>query len=117
MGTMLIGGSCFFIIEFIIQDKINFFQRLLPPISMAVLFLCWLGQTYVNSIAVYLRAHKKEPLMQLSFYSAIYVAIGTWLSARYLQPSLLFVGFFSSYFWGIPIVLRIFWKQKKEHTL
>ena len=117
MGTMLIGGISFFILEFFLIDKIDFFQRFLPPISMMILFLCWLGQAYVNSIAVYLRAHKKEPLMQLSFYSAIYVAIGTWLSARYLQPQLLFVGFFSSYLWGIPIVLRIFWKQKKEHTL
>lgn len=117
MGTMLIGGSFFFIIEFILQDKVDFFKRLLPPISMAILFFCWIGQAYVNGLAVYLRAHKKEPLMQLSFYSAIYVAVGTVLSAQYLQSEFLFIGFFTSYIWGIPMVVRIFYKQKKEHNL
>jgi hypothetical protein len=83
---------------------------------MILLFFCWLGQTYINSIAIYLRAHKKEPLMSVSFYSAIYVSISTFLCAKYLPLDLLFLGFLTNFIWEIPIVRHILAKQKRKHV-
>lgn len=92
-----------------------FFQRVLPLTSMVILFLCWLCQAWVNSIAVYLRGHKEEPLMKLSAFSAVYVAATTFFCARYLAEDWLFAGFFSSYLWGIPLIYRIYAKFKARH--
>ena len=69
--TMLVGGCMFFVLYFIFSDKVMFFQRLLSLSGLVILFLCWIFQLLINGLAVYLRAHKKEPLMMISFVSAI----------------------------------------------
>lgn len=114
--TMLSGGCLFFILYFLYSD-IRIFQRMLPPVCMVILFLCWLCQVWVNGIAVYLRGHKEEPLMKLSMVSAVYVAITTYLCARLLAPEWLFLGFFSSYLWGMPLVYRVYMGYKKRHSV
>lgn len=114
-GTMLFGGSLFLIIESIFSNKYDFFSRILDIQSMFILFLCWLFQTVINTLAVYLRSHKKEPLMPLSLISAFYVVITTFLCARYLSEQWLFLGFLSSYIYGIPVCFYIFNKQRQAH--
>lgn len=66
---------------------------------------------------MYLRGHKQEPLMALSLVSALYVALTTILCAQYLPKEYLFVGFLSSYLWGIPIVYRIYRRYKQGHCI
>ena len=83
---------------------------------MLILFFCWLCQLYVNDVALYLRAHKREPLMILSVLSAVYVAVTTYLCAEYLSEEWLFLGFLTSYLWGIPVVIKILNDQKREHV-
>lgn len=117
MITMFVGGIIYFILYFVFVDKFMFFGRLLGPLSMLLLFACWILQLFINCLAVYLRAHKKEPLMLISSISALYVAITTYLCARYLADEYLFLGFFSSYIWGTPIVIYIWKAQKKLHYL
>lgn len=116
LATMIAGGCLFFIFYFLCSDM-KIFRRMLPSAGMAILFLCWLCQVWVNSIAVYLRGHKEEPLMKLSALSAAYVAFTTYLCARLLAPEWLFLGFFSSYIWGIPCVYRIYAGYKKRHAV
>jgi hypothetical protein len=113
--TMFLGGTVYFFLYFWMVDKIFFFKRLLGPLGMSILFTCWLLQLYINDLAVYLRSHKKEPLMLLSAVSAIYVAVTTYFCAYYLNEEMLFGGFLSSYFWGLPIVVMIWRKQKQAH--
>lgn len=115
MGTMLLGSSVFFGIYFVMYDNIDIFHRFLGAKSMLILFSCWLCQLYVNAVALYLRAHKQEPLMFLSVISALYVAFTTYLCAEYLSEDWIFLGFLTSYIWGIPIVTGIVKRQKREH--
>ena len=103
IATFLSGSVIFFVARNIFAD-IGIFQRILPFEAMLCLCVCWVCQTWVNSVAMYLRGHKKEPLMMLSLVSALYVALTTFLCAQYLPREYLFVGFFSSYLWGMPIV-------------
>lgn len=117
MSTMLFGGIVFFIFYICLQNRFFFFKRILDIESMLLLFVCWIGQTYVNSIAVYLRAHKKEPLMLVSLFSAIYISISTFLCARFLSERFLFLGFLTSFVFVIPVVRYIFIKQKRIHEL
>jgi hypothetical protein len=77
--------------------------------------MSWLCQVLVNSLAIYLRAHKKEPMMTLSAVSAVYVFGTTYLCAKYLSEEWLFLGMLSSYVWGIPIIMNMIKKQRREH--
>lgn len=114
VGTMVIGGGIYFLLYFTLVDEFHFFQRVLPPLTMAMLYISWIIQSWVNGIAFYLRAHKKEPLMQISVISGIWVSITTYLCAKFLPAEYLFLGFLSQY-WGVFVVYRIYKKQQAFH--
>lgn len=117
MFVMALGGIAYFIAYYLLHDKFFFFDRILQPVSMFMLFLSWMFQLWVGCIAVYLRAHKKEPLMQISFFSGIWVAVTTLFCAKFLAPEYMFLGFLSQYIYGIPIVYHIYIKQKRAHRM
>lgn len=117
MGTMVLGGIGYFILYYLLKDKMTFFQRVLDPFNMGILYISWILETWVGSIASYLRAHKKEPLMPISALSGIYVAITTWLCAKYLSPEYLFMGFLTQFVFVIPVVYHIYKKQKEDHII
>ena len=110
------GGALYFILYFFLLDKFYFFERVLPPLTMGMLYISWILQSWINSIALYLRAHKREPLMLISVISGIWVTVTTYLCARFLSAEYLFVGFLSQY-WAIIVVYKIYKKQKQEHLL
>ena len=116
LAMMVLGGAVYGIMWCVFGGH-TIFHRLLPHLEMFVLFICWLCQSWVNALAVYLRGHKQEPLMKLSAVSAVYVAFSTYICAVYLPREWLFMGFASSYVWGMPIVYRIFQKCRKGHVL
>ena len=113
--TMLIGGSCFFVLWYFLAAKVWLFHRILSWQSMLMLFMCWLCQIYINALALYLRSHKKEPMMPISLFSAFYVSITTLLCAVYLPEDYLFLGFLSSYIYGVPVTYYLYKKQKLQH--
>lgn len=115
--TMIFGILGYFSAYFILKDSFQFFTRVLELKSMGLLGLCWLMQTYVNGLAIYLRSHKKEPMMPVSLFSAFYVALTTYICANYLSEEFLFLGLFSSYFYGIPVALYLYRLQKRQHGI
>ena len=112
--TIILGGLIYFILYFVLHDRIYFFNRVLPPLAMAMLYVSWVFQAWVNSVACYLRAHKKEPMMVISMISGLWVLVITYLCARFLPPDYLFLGFLSQY-WSVIVVYRLFKKQQLEH--
>ena len=115
--TMILGICGYCSIYLLLNDSVHFFDRVLGLKSMVLLGLCWLMQTYINGLAVYLRSHKKEPMMPVSLFSAFYVAITTYLCASFLSVDYLFLGFFSSYLYGVPVTYWLYRKQKIEHKI
>ena len=112
--TMIVGGGVYFILYLFLNDKISFFYRVLPNCAMIMLYISWIIQSWISGVAYYLRAHKREPLMKISIVSAIWVAITTYLCARFLPPEYMFAGFLSQY-WVVIVVYKILKKQQKEH--
>lgn len=116
-GTYLLGVSAAFLLLYIlpiyfpIATKIT--GRFLPVTPLIMLASCWFLQLIMSTLAVYLRAHKEEPLVIPSIVSAVVIAIGTVLSAYFLSPDLFFTGFGSSYIFGLPWVLIIFYTKRK----
>ncbi len=90
-------------------------DRFVDIYSMYFLGVGWFCQIIVNGIAIYLRAHKEEPLAIPSLLSSIYVLITTFLCAKYLEPQYFFLGYLSHYIWGMPWLLFLFRKKREDH--
>ena len=116
MGTMAAGGIAFFLIAFIFYSKFSFFQRIMDPKGMFILFIAWLLQVAINAMAIYLRAHKKEPLVRISCINAVVVVTGTFICAKYLSESYLFGGFLLGSMIQLSVVYMIFCQFRKAHV-
>lgn len=115
MLTMIAGGIVFDGVYFLFSDKFIFFQRTLNFTGMNILYLSWIGGVIINAYAIYLRSHKKEPLMLYSIANGGYVLISTIACAVWLSSDYFFIGFLSSMVGGIPFVWWIYHNQKKAH--
>jgi len=115
--TFIIGAACVFSLFAFAHSRFELVERFVSPLSMLFLACGWGLQVIVNGLAIYLRAHKEEPLVIPSVASAIYIVIVTYLSAMFLAPDYFFLGFFSSYLWGLPWIVWIFNKKRKEGHL
>jgi O-antigen/teichoic acid export membrane protein len=112
---------CFYITIYFFKDfwiipKI--IPRFLDNISIIILFTCYFIQQIINSLALYLRGHKKEPFVIPSIVSAIWTLMFTLIIGNFLPPSFFFLGLLSSYAWGLPLALILFYSFKKKwHSL
>ncbi len=113
-GTFFFGAVCAFSLLGAARGHFAFADRFLDLVPMLFLAAGWGLQVVVNGLAIYLRAHKEEPLVVPSVVSAVYIIAATWLSAVFLSPDYFFLGFFSSYLWGLPWVVQIFNKKRRE---
>jgi len=113
--TYILGIITLFIVVIYFKDILPFANRLVSVFPLSIISTGWLLQIVIYGLAIYMRAHKEEPLMLLSFLSGVYIAISTLLIAIYLPFEYFFIGFLSSYVWGMPLVLKIFSRYKKEN--
>ncbi len=111
--TFLIGTITVFFLIFLLKGKVTIIDRFVSNTSMSLLAAAWFFQTIINACAIYLRAHKEEPLVILSAVIAVYVVITTFLCAKYLSPDYFFLGYLSSYLFAVPWVLYIFYNKRR----
>lgn len=116
-ATFLAGAACVFALMSFARGRFDLVERFVSPVSMLFLAGGWWLQVIVNGLAVYLRAHKEEPLVAPSVVSAAYIAVVTYFSALFLSPDYFFLGFFTSYLWGLPWIVWIFGKKRREGHL
>lgn len=106
--TYLMGISVLFLAVTVFKAYIPFVDRLISVETLALISFAWLIQVVINALAIYMRAHKEEPLVFASAVNAVYISGLTWLIALYLPFDYFFLGFFSSFLWVIPVVLIVF---------
>lgn len=111
--TYLVGMLALYVVVVFLRDHIPIAGRLVSSDALVTLALGWFFQLLINALAIYMRAHKEEPLVLVSFLSGIYVAGTTLLIATYLPVKYFFSGFLSAYFWIIPWVVLMFMKYKR----
>lgn len=112
--TYILGIIIFFIIITVFKEYVPFEERLVSPFSLMIISTGWLLQIITNSLALYMRAHKEEPLVIPSFLSGIYISLVTLVIAIYLPFDYFFLGFLSSFVWVMPWVILIFRTYKGE---
>lgn len=113
-GTYVAGAVVVFALILLLEGRYEIVSRLADPLSMLILAVIWFLQIIVNGLAVYLRAHKREPLVLPSVVSAIYILVTTILCANYLPQRYFFLGWLSGCMWGVPWIVYIFCTKKRE---
>ena len=116
IATYCLGIISLFILILFLGQSLPFADRLVSPFALVIIAIGWLMQIVINSLAIYIRAHKEEPFAIPSFLSAIYITSTTWLIALYLPFEYFFIPFLSSYFLGIPWAIMLFRKYKKRYS-
>jgi hypothetical protein len=117
IGTYVLGIGFLLIIVYCLRghwllfDKLT--ERFLGLIPIIMLCCGWFFQIIINGIAVYLRAHKKEPLVVVSMANGVFIVITTYLCAHFLSTQWFFSGFVVSYIFILPWVLKIQKNSKK----
>ena len=113
IASYIVGTVTLFIIVTTFKEYLPFEERLVSISSLGIITTGWLLQVIISGYAVYMRAHKDEPLMFLSFISGVYISLTTLLIAIYLPFEYFFLGFLSSYLWSMPWTIIIFKKYIK----
>jgi O-antigen/teichoic acid export membrane protein len=118
--TMSIAGTCalgvFGLIYGLQVARSPFADRILPLLPFTILLSQKVLNLAVVAMAVYIRAHKSEPLMLQSLISAVLVGSSTWILGGYYGPTGAAIGFLSiTLLWGIPSCYYVFQRQRLEY--
>lgn len=113
--TFLVGLSIIFLIIYLFKGKLSIIERFVDVTSMFILGMSWFMQNIINSLAVYLRAHKEEPFVLSSLFLAIYISITTLLCVKYLSLGFLFLGYLTSNILILPWVVNLLRNRRKKH--
>jgi hypothetical protein len=104
--TLLLG------VLFINSTDASYKQRIVTPVA----FLFLLGRMLVDCVfyflTVYLRAHKREPLMVVTVLNGILLGASTWIFGRYWGSLGIAVGNFAVVVMILPLVIFIFWQKR-----
>jgi hypothetical protein len=111
--TFLMGAAAFFVFFHLFIGRLFILGRFADETSLIILSASWFFQTIINALAVYLRAHKEEPLVLPSFLSAVWVVISTVLCVIYLPTKFYFLGFLTSYVWSLPWIVIMFLRKQR----
>jgi hypothetical protein len=113
LGTYIIEAAVAIALLMAFKGRLHIVDRFLDLFSMAVLAVSMLIQLYLHSIAIYLRAHKEEPLVWPTVAAGIYVFGTTLVCAIFLPLQYFFLGLFTQYIWLIPLASLIFVRKKE----
>ena len=116
IGTYLLGVITFCFGYFVIQNSVFYevTDRLLPLLGIGILFASWLLQIPVYTMAMSLRAHKKEPYTLLSVLGSVVVLTLTLILVNYFPVKFIFSGLLISIILTIPFAILIYRKKKHE---
>jgi hypothetical protein len=100
--TYLFGVAAFFILISLFGKVLGISDRFVGTQSLLIIAIAWLLQMIVSAWAVYIRAHKQEPLVRASLAWAVYTSLTTLALAAYWPSGYYFLGFLSGYILVLP---------------
>jgi len=89
-------------------------KRFLPMLPITILMLAQLIVVIAVPFAIYLRAHKKEPLLFISVIGGILLSASTLILGKYYSAIGIAAGYFSIYSFLIPITFIIWYRCKMQ---
>ena len=117
-STLLLadGATTFFVVLLFVSFRFpQFATRVLPPWVFALLLLTTIMNHIVFSEALYLRAHKREPLLVQTIVAAILLSFSTFLLGKYYGANAVTIGYFLvGVLFGLPSATYIFITKRRE---
>ncbi|MDF2553887.1 MAG: polysaccharide biosynthesis protein [Chryseobacterium sp.] len=112
----IVGIFSFVVAFFCLQHfDIEYYRRFLPLSLIIILSFGYVINQIISSLAIYLRSHKKEPLLQYSIVSAILICSSTLFMGKYFGVNGIVYGFtIIIAIICLPWSLYIFLSKKKE---
>lgn len=111
------ASGIFFIIYMVKTWGIFLSDRFLSLTTVAVFLASFVLQAFVSSLAVYMRAHKVEPMMIPSLVCAIMVGFSTWYLGRRYGPLGAAWGYLAiGVFFSVPSCLYVYHKLIASRT-
>jgi hypothetical protein len=95
----------------------RFASRILPPLPTGLFLLAQLIYASVSPTSVYLRAHKKEPLMAFSVVYAVLVGSSTFFLGRYYSATGMALGYLVLNIVCMPIAVLVWYRCRKQWHL
>lgn len=97
-----------------LKGKWDIVDRFMSYPAIMILLSAWLFQIIINAIAVYGRAHKREPFMIPSILCSIFSFISTYLLIKFLPSDYMFLGFTCTNFVFVFVFYFIYHKSKNK---
>lgn len=89
---LILLGSCFFFFIHSVFQNIHFFQRLLSPTQLLLIFISFSFYYFVNSFIIFFRSYGKEPFVfQILITTVLMITIGSYLINDYGIDSFIFM--------------------------
>jgi O-antigen/teichoic acid export membrane protein len=99
----------------ILQINYEFGNRFLPVKEVSVLFATICIQILITALAIYLRAHKKEPLMRAVVLVSMLQVFTIWFGGKFFGSFGVVIGYFCvTAFFMLPSVLYVWKKCRTE---
>ena len=108
--------TVFLILLVILENLTNFSDRFLPTWQMAIFSVSIVAQLLISNWAIYMRAHKKEPMILVSAISALLIGLSTFVSGYYFSSLGMIVGFvLITTIYVLPATYKLFKNFKRIH--
>jgi O-antigen/teichoic acid export membrane protein len=120
MSFVSVLGYAFFwfFAYYIIQDDWRYSSRLLTMLPITILILHRLANLIVSSLALYMRAHKEEPMMKTSVVAALLTSIATVGFGYQFGSFGVALGLLAvTVFWTVPSTINTFIKFNRARRL
>lgn len=106
--------TVFLIFLGILKNFTNFGDRFLPSWQVIILSVSIIGQLFVNNWAMYMRAHKQEPMIFLSVIGALLTGFSTILAGYYFSSLGMILGYvLLTFLFGVPATYNLFYNFKR----
>lgn len=120
LGTAVLGGGVVVIGIGLLDCRYpTYAGRMLPLLPVGLLVLYRVINVAISGLALYLRAHKREPLVSVSVVTALLVGSTTYFAGRYSDALGVAFGLLAlTLLWTLPASLAVFFRcRSRWHTL
>ena len=105
----------FLFILTMLKNFSNLAERFLPIWQIVIFSISIIGQLLINNWAIYMRAHKKEPMIYLTIIAAMLIACSTFVAGYYFSSTGMILGFvIITIFFGVPNTYVLFKRFKRN---
>jgi len=110
VGIAVVCSLIVWILIYLVKtSNLKIGDRLLPMLPLTIFLLHRIINIMIGDMALYLRAHKSEPMMMPSLISAILAGTSTWLLGAAYGPIGAAAGFLAiGIVWGLPSCYFVF---------